>query len=511
MTKMLDSEPQVDLVQENKKPGKRFSPAIGITATIVILVVFAGATFFFLSRPTEENKFIQEGQKQLSLGQYAFAVKSLEQAASVNRNNPKIFLLLARAYVGIDQIDKAMDCIAQAQQLGGSVVQEPVLASELANYYRQHNQYERAIQLILPLVQAGMQDKKAELADLNALWGDECLDRGNLDQAAKCWEQVKEMQAGTRLAEADARLSTIYQRLANACLVAGDDQQALEILLKLNTIVENATTLVKTADIYERKGDYEQAITLYKKALKSGEKVFQLDNKIARAMLKRGQDLLDKGDLNGGFGLIQQAKVFDNVINIPKIVLTNVSYSYNGQDKTVSFSAQGWNPGPNPVLSLSYTLELVDPVNQKIYAHKSERVIDEFMPPLAANESRDLHQTLALNQPAKGNLELRVFIDKGLYKTYKLDTGSTGSSDISEQTSPQNDESAETNPNPTPINDLPTPSPKVLPSNPMLPLGNASPKPIKPAPAAINSNQPSSQPMTYPDESPADRTLKDLD
>src|SRR6185369_1072055 len=152
------------------------------------------------------------------------------------------------------------ECIGQAQQLGQGVVAEPSLASDLANYYRQHGQFEKATELLRPLAQASIGNKKAELADLDAQWGDDLLREGKLDQSLKCWEEVQQLQEGSRTAECQSRLATIYQKLAEKAAADHKDPQALEYLAKLTTMADNPKTYEMAADIYERDGQLENAI-----------------------------------------------------------------------------------------------------------------------------------------------------------------------------------------------------------------------------------------------------------
>src|SRR5690606_5082995 len=130
-------------------------------------------------------------------------------------DDPRAHLLLARAYVGINDVDKAWESISRAQQLGEGVVAEPDLASDLANYYMKKKNYEKAIGLLRPLAKRDVKGKKAELADLDAAYGDEMLAAGNLDKALACWEEVRELRTGSRFGEAEARLATIYEKFAN--------------------------------------------------------------------------------------------------------------------------------------------------------------------------------------------------------------------------------------------------------------------------------------------------------
>src|SRR5262249_53734431 len=92
--------------------GRRGMPVgIGVVIAGAILCLSAGGTYFFLTKPPENERLLQEGQKQLQNGQYAFALKTLNEAVHMKPDNARALLALARAYVGVDQVDKAWECI----------------------------------------------------------------------------------------------------------------------------------------------------------------------------------------------------------------------------------------------------------------------------------------------------------------------------------------------------------------------------------------------------------------
>lgn len=93
---------------KNIKPAGRnaFATMLGITIAGLIVLVSAGATIFFVTKPPDDQVMLDQGEKELQNGQYAFAVKSLNQALALRPKDPKVYLALARAYVGVDQVEK---------------------------------------------------------------------------------------------------------------------------------------------------------------------------------------------------------------------------------------------------------------------------------------------------------------------------------------------------------------------------------------------------------------------
>src|ERR1700721_4592881 len=95
---------------------KSMSNKLGIFIALLICIVFAGATAFFLGRSPDDKRLLDLGKQQLAMGQYAFAVQTLSKVAASNSKDPNVYLALARAYIGVDQLTEAWGCITHAQQ-----------------------------------------------------------------------------------------------------------------------------------------------------------------------------------------------------------------------------------------------------------------------------------------------------------------------------------------------------------------------------------------------------------
>lgn len=391
----------------------------GVLFGLTTVLIFAGATIFFLTKAPEENRLLGKGLKELDNGQYAFAVETLTKASNSAKDNPKIMLALARAYVGVDQIDKAKDCIAKAQLLGKGIIEDPDLASQLANYYRVHSRYDKACELLRPLAQANIPGKKAELADLDALWGDQELRDGHLEKALSLWEEVKDLKEGSRFSESDARLSTIYQRLAAKLVSDKKDKEALVYLSKLNAIADNSRNYEMAAEIYERTGQYELAIDQLRKAQRFSTRDDSIKRKLAALLNKRGKELLDSGDLDTGYGYLQQAKSVDPSNTVPTVTLKTVTIDLQGGMPHIS--GQVWNPTDSAINALTMKVDLVDTkAGDKVLWTKESAVVDEFVPPLPSREGKKIDLTGGASVRNDGSCEFKVYFDGKLYNSYPI-------------------------------------------------------------------------------------------
>ncbi len=499
------SERPPDTVRRSKHVKGNFKSGVptsmGILLAVTVLLVSAGAVFFLVTKQPDDERLLDQGQKELQNGQYAFAVTTLNKALSLRKKDGKVYLALARAYVGVDQVEKAWDCISQAQQLGMGVIAEPALASDLANFYRQRGKYERAVELLRPLAKGGITGKKAELADLDALWGDESLRAGKLDQALKCWEEVRDLREGSRYGEADARLATIYQKCANTAANDNDDAKALVYLSKLNNIAQNSRNYEMASDIYVRTGELELAIDQLRRAIKISARNPVLEKKLSILLAKRGKELLDQGNTDAGYGYLQQAKEMNGDSKVPEIALRNVETSFEGHYPKIS--GEVWNPSEKTINSLNLKVELYDNPTSRVVWFKDQKVVDEFVPPLGAKDAKPFDFLAGESVRSNGTAEFRIYLDGTLYKSYPIGK--------KERASKSDDDDSIKMTISTPLKPIPfeKPKPKPKPAAPTTDLQKSDTAPTAaPAPSVVPS-----EPVTPPPRgsSSEEKTMKDLE
>jgi len=464
--------------------------AAGIMTAVFILLIFAGATFFFLTRTPDDQRLLQKGREELSRNQYAFAVETLNKAATKNPDDPSVYLLLARAYVGISDVEKAWESISRAQQLGKGVVAEPDLASDLANYYMKRQQYAKAIDLLRPLAKENIGNKKSELADLDAAYGDTLLGKGDLEGALRCWEEVKNLQAGSRLGEAEARLTTIYEKLAMKLSGEKKDDAAINYLSKLTSIAKNPKHYLTMADIYERNKKLDLAIEQLRKANELSASA-DLQKRLSTLLAKRGKELLDQGNNDVGYAYLQQARSMDASNSVPDITLRGVNISSSGGMPRIS--GEVWNPTDNSIGKLTIRAELYDTKNERSLWSKDTRVVDEFDHPLTSRDSKSFSFTSGSSARYDGTVEFRMYVDGTLYKAYALEKRGGDSSDTDTASAPP-PKAPETVKQAPPV----TAPPVVSGDAPSAPTPG-----VAPTPGTTQTTTPSGS-------SPEEKTLKDL-
>lgn len=515
------SATQSAVIEEPAKPARRskVNPPkprggvpvlVGVFAFVLVVLISAGATIFLLTKSPDDERLYRQGLEQVSKGQYAFAVKTLTDAAALRQKDPRVYLALARAYVGIDQVDKAWDCISQAQQLGAGVASEPSLASDLANYYRQRGEYEKALNLLRPLAKAEVPGKKSELSDIDALWGDQSMRDGKLEQALRCWEEVRDLRDGSRASEAETRLATIYQRLATNFATDADpknDGEALKYLNKLNNISnDNPKNLVMAAELYERQGQLELAIDQMRKAVRLSTKDPVLDRKLAHLLTRRGKELLDEGNSDAGYGYLQQARTYNAESALPVVTLRNLNITFDRLSRLPRITGQVWNPTENALSQLRLKVELAEAATSKVLWTTEKHVIDEFTPPLGSHESKNFDIESGVQAKGNGTEEFRVYLDGQLYKAYQIGNEKSDSGEETAQSKPE--PQAESKPPSTFIHQNTEP-----PAAPPVVRESATPPPSAPQTAAPTPGPSTSQPAytPRPGTSSEEKTMKDLD
>lgn len=492
-----DAEDDEEELPRRRKSGGKF-PIGAIAICVSVLLAAAGGTVFFLTKPPEYELLLKEGQQQIANGQFAFAQKTLEEARAIKPTDPRILLTLARAYVGVHEVNKAWDCITAAQQQGAGIVTDTQLSSDLANYYRQRNQYEKAAELLRPLSAANVPKKRAELSDLLALWGDEAFRNGQNDVAVKCWEEIRELKDGQRYSEADSRLASIYAKIANEKLAKGDDDVALEYFNKLNVLAPSQQTFERTSDLYARQGKLDLAIDQLRRAQKIGSGSIELNRKLAGLLAKRGRELLDKGDSDTGYAYLQQAQGFDTKIRVPSVALRSMSLRIDPLSGEVHASGNVWNPTGNAINYLALRAELVDTKSSRVIWRKDQHIVDEFMPPMNGHETKPF-EVSGECPVLDGSLELKVYLDNTYYGSYpvKAEGGRRTASGTTAGSEPQG---------------VPVEAPPVSRVNQTPPVAPTS----NPVQTQVPQQQPpvpqrQIEPPTQPSVSPEERTMQDLD
>ena len=223
------------------------------------------------------------------------------------------------------------------------------------------------------------------------------------------------MKAGSRETEADARLATIYQKLAISMATdnnSKNDEQALGYLNKLNTSSPNPRNLELTSDLYAKSGQLDLAIDNLQKASELGGKNAGLDRKLAALFTRRGKQLLAQGNAEGGNSdLDQAAKLMPSAG--PVVVLRNLTVAVDSVSNVAIITGELWNPSYKTTHAPAVKIELYDKTSSRVLWTEDQNVIDgmEAAAPLSSKESKAFQITSKTPVNSNDSSEIRFYFD----------------------------------------------------------------------------------------------------
>jgi tetratricopeptide (TPR) repeat protein len=234
---------------------------------------------------------------------------------------------------------------------------------------------------------------------------------------------VKQLNAGSRATEAQARLLTIYQKLAVKLASSGkstDSEQALDYLNKVNALTQNPQNFEMASDLCAKSGKLDQAIDNLKKAIQLGDRSPSINRKLAALLDRRGKELAAQGKSESAKSYFDQAKDL-NPKSAPLVVaLSNLSVQIdNSQVPTISGDVM--NPSDHPVSAPNVKIDLFDKTNGKVLWTK-DRVVPELAQ-LNAQESKPFVATAGAPLRSGATIEFRVYFDGTLNKELPISFG----------------------------------------------------------------------------------------
>lgn len=190
------------------------------------------------------------------------------------------------------------------------------------------------------------------------------------------------------------------------------------------------------------------------------------------------------------------------------MTLRSVKLDLDSGSGVLRVTGEVWNPGPEPLNMLSLRGDLYDTKGSKIVWTKDQRVIDEFVTPLAARDSKSFEFVAAVPVRADGSNEFRMYMDGALYKSYTIGKSEGAGSASTPAATTTSDTKIDSGTGPSSvftrkrtrvIETLPAPAPNTTPSTTApapAPLPGTAPDIVEPAPGG---------------PSPEQKTLDDLD
>lgn len=131
---------RIDKSSDIKKNKKKIGPAV-LTVIILVIIVIGVAGFFFVRIKMLDNN-LKAGNECLQEEQYQDAITAFESALKLYPTSADAYLGITKAYIGLGELEKAMDILEQGIAKTGSenleaskdLVYDQVFATYVLNY-----------------------------------------------------------------------------------------------------------------------------------------------------------------------------------------------------------------------------------------------------------------------------------------------------------------------------------------------------------------------------------------
>jgi len=152
-------------------------PLVGLVVAAGILLASAGGTYFFPVTPARKRQAALRRSKGAGKRPVCFCPENSRTSNGDQAWRPEDSNESCQGLRRHRPGRKGMELHLAGSTIRTCSFNRPQLTSDLAKYYEQRNQYSRAAELLRPLAGQNIPHKKAELADLDALWETNVLTR----------------------------------------------------------------------------------------------------------------------------------------------------------------------------------------------------------------------------------------------------------------------------------------------------------------------------------------------
>jgi len=194
------------------------------------------------------NSILGTGIRQLIRGKNQDAVDSLYRAMSLNENDVRVHINLGIAFTRLGEFDKAATILKQ----GITVEKHPDLFTNLGSVYEKKGMFSEAFDCFNKSI-AIKEDSESYMNIVRLLFTLERYD-----------DSIKIL---TRIIEIEPTNITAYNNLGGVLINQKRHDEAITILSKATEQEEHPFTYEKLAIAHSRKGNYEESIGFYQKAL----------------------------------------------------------------------------------------------------------------------------------------------------------------------------------------------------------------------------------------------------
>ncbi len=316
---------------------------IVISAIAMATLVFSGLLLF---RQSDHGDLMTRGKWLMRQGKVALAVKDFE---SLVRQYPKSYdghLELGKAYMAIDESEKAAKEFQYASLLRAKNLKESGAHVAISRMMVAQGNYQDAEKQLFQAYKARPENRKdkellSALTDLYEEWGDFYMAKSPPDvvnafpKYVAALRYVRDFEDQRPLED---KLHSTAEHLADHYSNLKEYDQAIAVLKTSLKHGMRPNTLVSIAALYEKRADLDKAIYWYRKAYEQDPKIISI--KLSTILVQKGRELNELHRPDEAQKYFEEAAHINETVKLPLDTLypvgaSNVQLTYQINPSTV--------------------------------------------------------------------------------------------------------------------------------------------------------------------------------
>ncbi len=294
---------------------------------IIVISAIAMATFVFsgilLFRQSDQGDLMTRGRWLMKQGKAALAVKEFEALVHQYANSYDGHLELGKAYMQINEPDKAAREFRVASRLKSGNLKDSGAHVAISRMMIAQGKYEDAERQLFQAYNAKQQNRRdpellSAMADLYEAWGDSYAEgsRPDYEQAfIKYSAGLRYVNNYAQQTPLQDKLLSVGDRLANALTNNKEYDKAIAVLKRTLHYKPTADTLIEIASLYEQKGDLDRAIYWDRKAYEMDPRIISLE--LSNLLLRKGKELNEAHQPDTAEKFFVEAQKINETIKLP--------------------------------------------------------------------------------------------------------------------------------------------------------------------------------------------------
>ncbi len=400
---------------------------IVISAIIMAAAVFMG---LFRFRTADQGDMLLRGNWYIKQGKAALAVKEFEQLTRRHRDNYEAHLALGKAYMEVDEEEKAAKEFRIASRLRAKNPKESGAHVALSRMMIAQGNYQDAERQLFQAYKAREQNKKdpellMAMVDLYEDWGDYYMEKDAPDYE----KAFLKYSAGLRYVRTYNQQKPLQEKLVRtADHLSGqydnnkDYNKAIAVLKRALQYDPSADNHIKVAEMYEKKEDLDKAIDWYRKAYELDPRIISL--KLSNMLMKKGRELNEAHLAKEAEKYFAEAKRINETVKLPhdtlypvKAVNVKLDYKVNADAfslvPTVVYDIK--NDGSYPINFMATRVYFMTGNDKladanKVIANSNDPLAPRGEPKGARRVELTPASAIPLEDLEKGQLRVQIFV-----------------------------------------------------------------------------------------------------